>query len=592
MAKTRYFIIVCFFWLLGEDTYAHTGIAGKYADKAFYLIDSMVLADFSQSDKIMIDSMLELYHAATHDTTKLNYLDYIIEECYDDAVWPKYNRWMHNKVQKLLSSTSLTESVKGSYLITLATAMNNFGYGNMNRGEFQQALEYYNKSLKIRMELRNSSDSNIMKKGTKGIATTLNNIGYIYRRQGDIPKAMEYYNKSLSLLEDLGNKVGVAGSLNNIASLYKEVGDILKSLEYNHRSLKIYEKLDHKEGIGTCLNNIAGIYKRQGDIPKALEYYHISLNVYREMDYKVGMAYALNNLGSIYDDKGDEFKALEYFRKGLKLNEESGYTSGIAFSLNNIATIKAEQGDIKGALKVYHKCLKMSEDMGDKKGITFTLHKLGVIEMNQGELDLALKYGMRGLDIAKELGSPEQISSSSNLLFKVAKKQANLITDVYLQRKKYKDALAMYELFILMRDSVKNEDTQKATIRQQTKYEFEKAQLVNEQEQKEIRRKTKEKRQRRDNLQYSVILIGILILFGGILSLGFINVSERMAEGIIFFSFLILFEFLLVLADPYIDNWSGGAPGIKLLFNAGIAALIFPLHSFFETRLKGRLEKS
>ena len=67
--------------------------------------------------------------------------------------------------------------------------------------------------------------------------------------------------------------------------------------------------------------------------------------------------------------------------------------------------------------------------------------------------------------------------------------------------------------------------------------------------------------------------------------------SERMAEGIIFFSFLILFEFLLVLADPYIDRWSSGAPGIKLLFNAGIAALIFPAHAFFESKLKGKLVK-
>jgi len=46
-----------------------------------------------------------------------------------------------------------------------------------------------------------------------------------------------------------------------------------------------------------------------------------------------------------------------------------------------------------------------------------------------------------------------------------------------------------------------------------------------------------------------------------------------------------------VLADPYIEGWSGGAPGIKLLFNAGIAALIFPMHSLFETKLKGRLVK-
>ena len=77
-----------------------------------------------------------------------------------------------------------------------------------------------------------------------------------------------------------------------------------------------------------------------------------------------------------------------------------------------------------------------------------------------------------------------------------------------------------------------------------------------------------------------------------ILGLGKLALPPRMAEGIIFFAFLILFEFLLVLADPHIDRWSGGAPGIKLLFNAGIAALIFPAHAFFESKMKGRLVKA
>ena len=166
------------------------------------------------------------------------------------------------------------------------------------------------------------------------------------------------------------------------------------------------------------------------------------------------------------------------------------------------------------------------------------------------------------------------------------------MTKIYKSKGDPEQALGMYELHIKMSDSLNNEAIHKATIRQQTKYEFEKAQLVKEQKEREARRLEQEVRSRRDNLQYSVILIAILTLFGGVLALGFINVSEKMAEGVIFFSFLILFEFLLVLADPYIDNWSGGAPGFKLLFNAGIAALIFPAHAFFESKLKKRLVRT
>ncbi|MBL4715747.1 MAG: hypothetical protein JKX95_03850, partial [Bacteroidia bacterium] len=96
---------------------------------------------------------------------------------------------------------------------------------------------------------------------------------------------------------------------------------------------------------------------------------------------------------------------------------------------------------------------------------------------------------------------------------------------------------------------------------------------------------------RRDNLQYSAIFIGILILFGGILMLGFVKVRPQDVEGIIFISFLILFEFVLVLADPHIEQYTGGAPGYKLIFNAGIAGMMFPLHQFFGGKLKKRVIK-
>ena len=76
-----------------------------------------------------------------------------------------------------------------------------------------------------------------------------------------------------------------------------------------------------------------------------------------------------------------------------------------------------------------------------------------------------------------------------------------------------------------MRDSINNEETQKATIRQQTKYEFEKAQLVKEQEAKEVLRLETEVTSRRDNLQYSIILVAILAVFGMVLALGKVSVS-------------------------------------------------------------------
>jgi len=46
-----------------------------------------------------------------------------------------------------------------------------------------------------------------------------------------------------------------------------------------------------------------------------------------------------------------------------------------------------------------------------------------------------------------------------------------------------------------------------------------------------------------------------------------------------------------VLLDPWVEEWTGGAPGYKLMFNALLAGFIFPVHQFFEGKLIKRLMK-
>ncbi|PCH99333.1 MAG: hypothetical protein COB85_00070 [Bacteroidetes bacterium] len=544
-------------------------------------------------DQNAIDSLKSIIETGKPDTSICNaYLSWG-EEIYNNDPDTALILWQKalDLAQGKLLKDPLDPLLKKRYSYFYAEALNNIGYIYSRRGNVGTALHFYHKSLKINEEIGNSSDPSAARAGKIRVATSLNNIGSAYNTQGDIPQALTFYLKSLRVLEALGvspdsstakySSARIATSLNNIGYTYEAQGDIPKALDFYHRSLRIREKIGAKKGVANSLNNIGYIYDKQDDKSKALEYYRRGLILLEDVDDKNGIAYTLNNMASVYRKNGDLDKALKLYQKSLKLQKELGYLKGIGLSLNNIGLIYKKQGDFIKALEFYHKSLRIREDIGDKTGISYSLNNIGVIELKRNELSNAHTYASRGLEIAREIGSPRLISFNAYLLSKVAKKYGN-----------YNEALEMYELHILMRDSTNNEETQKATIRQQTKYEFEKAQLVKEQEEKEAARLEAEVTSRRDNLQYSVILIAILVLFGGVLSLGFVNVSVRMAEGIIFFSFLILFEFLLVLADPYIDRWSGGAPGLKLLFNAGIAALIFPAHAFFESRLKGGLVNS
>jgi serine phosphatase RsbU (regulator of sigma subunit)/tetratricopeptide (TPR) repeat protein len=324
----------------------------------------------------------------------------------------------------------------------------------------------------------------------KNLATALNNIGYVYQSQGDLPKALEYFHNSLKIQEEIGNKEGIASTLNNIGLIYKRQGDIPKALEYYHKSLKIQEEIGNKLGIARSLNNIGVIYYNQEDLHKALEYYLKSLKIYEEIGNKEGIARSLNNIGVIYKNQADIPKALEYFHKSLKIDEEIGNKEGIASSLNNIGVIYDRQGDIPKALEYYHKSLKIREEIGNKKGIANSLSNIGSIELKKGSISgiaSAKQHLLKSLEIAQEIGSPRLISDGSSHLSKVYEKQGKGML-----------ALAMHKLHIQMRDSINNEATQKASIQQGAKYEYEKVQAVKDAEhekQLEIEKEAKAKQQ-------------------------------------------------------------------------------------------------
>ncbi len=56
------------------------GLAQGYANKEYYLVDSLDLEDLPASDKELIEISLKEYHKAKDDTSKVNALNSICEK--------------------------------------------------------------------------------------------------------------------------------------------------------------------------------------------------------------------------------------------------------------------------------------------------------------------------------------------------------------------------------------------------------------------------------------------------------------------------------------------------------------------------------
>jgi tetratricopeptide (TPR) repeat protein len=307
-------------------------------------------------------------------------------------------------------------------------------------------------------------------------AHAFNNIGYIQKNEGNISDALEYYNRSLKLFTELNDKTGTATAYNNLASLYNNLANVSKALDLYHRSLKIREELADKKGVANTLNNIGFIYDEQKNYEKTLEYYKRSLKIRKEIDDKKGVAQSINNIALVYQTLAETANrnsnkktadslfslAFDNLEKSLAIRVEIDDKKGAAQSYNNMGATYALNKDYKKALDYYHKSLAIKELLKDKKGIAHTLHNIGTIYSSQDQNTKALDFFMKSLQIAKEIENPESIRNAAQSAY-----------TSYKELGAYQKALEMKELQIIMRDSIDNEENRKAGIQKQLQYEYE-----------------------------------------------------------------------------------------------------------------------
>ncbi len=408
---------------------------------------------FAQERRTM-DSLNLALKTAKHDTTRCNILIAMIEAETEDVISIKYNEQLKNITESKLKTT---ESTLPEYRIY-----------------------------------------------KKHYAASLNNIGYAYDIAGNSLKALEYYSKSQKIQEEIGDKNGVATSLNNIAYIYNNQGDILKALEYFSKSLKIQEGIGDKKGISVLLNNIAGIYNYQGDSKKALSYLEKSLKIREEIGDKNGIARALNNIGYFYNKQNNINTSIIYFRKSLKIREETDDKPGIAASLINIGYIYKMQNNVPEALNYLDRSLKISEEIGDKNGIADCLNYIGGIYCEQKNYSKALSYCKKSMVLANELSYPV-----------VIKNVAKNLNQIYKALGDDKNSLLNYELYIQMRDSISNQETKKASIKSQLKYEYEKKAVADSVKVAEEKKLTTVKLKQEKTQRYFLYGgLGLTVLFG------------------------------------------------------------------------------
>ena len=356
------------------------------------------------------------------------------------------------------------------------------------------------------------------------LATSYNWIGYYFSQsKGDNTAALEYYFKALPLAEKYSDR-------RRISSLYFDIGSIYFSLKnfdaFFNFSKKGGENLPYKfspkyEYMLVQYQRSMGIaYLEKNQLDSALVYAQAAVQTSDRLQLNTFQLQALHLLAAINAKMNENELADVYFNKAMVLSDSVK---------NEIRKMAFYQRYIPFLIK--------NNRMEEAKVQTEKLWMLSEKTKN-------LNFNLVAASYKKELFDKLNNTDSAYYYSKIESGIRELIFNQNNQN--VIQALAFKEQLRIIEDQSK---------------------------------KTEEAQQRKQNIQYALIALGIIVLLTLylLLSRSFIT-NTKLIEFFGVIALLIVFEFLNLLLHPFLERVTHHSPVLMLLALVCIAALLVPLH--------------
>ncbi|RNA24216.1 tetratricopeptide repeat [Brachionus plicatilis] len=289
------------------------------------------------------------------------------------------------------------------------------------------------------------------------LANLYNNIAMDFRTLGNHEKSIFYLKKSIEVVLCLysGNCYQIASSLHSYAIGLKYYDDYANCLKYSLISVKMFEKLDEKEMVKKYESEIAELcslaamsYFYLNDRQNCLIYSLESLRHYEKfLDSKhPKLARLKNNISVAYGNLGDGQKALDYAQQALKSYTNLYFSNhvDVARSLANVGAAYGNLADPFMALKYCQKALEMLKSLyeGNNNDLACALYNVACCYDDLGDKQNFLKFTLDSLKMHKELADHKD-NVDTIMLLKNASIAYFKLNDALNSLKYAKEALKM-----------------------------------------------------------------------------------------------------------------------------------------------------
>ena len=215
---------------------------------------------------------------------------------------------------ELIDSKTTTKE-KQNLKKELGQLYNNWGYACRVKDDYEKALQYYLKALKI---------SSKKSQSPKHKARVLNNIGFLYYRLGQIIRARTYVGQALSIRQEMGIPYELGLSHNTMGMILYDYGRVQEAVDQYEKALRAFDDSGDSRGTALALINLGRVQRVTNDYERALDYLGQARQTFEHLGDKDYLITVLNELGCTYRQEGDLEKSLEFLGKSLQYSQELG----------------------------------------------------------------------------------------------------------------------------------------------------------------------------------------------------------------------------------------------------------------------------
>ncbi len=264
----------------------------------------------------------------------------------------------------------------------MAGSMDNISIVMIHKGEYEKALDLRSKSNKIYLK---AGDLVHMANGYVW-------IGNIYKIKGDLAEALRHYLEANKIFEANNKENPLATSFVNMASIYRTLKQYDKSIQYAQQAKDIFNRLGDLNAEGVSLYRLALAYDESGEKGKALPALEEARRIFTQVENDYFLQIINGYLGLEYRNNQEYDRALECFKSSLDYGYVSGDKSIIGTSLHNIATILSDQKDTKAALDYFRQAERIYIETHDTKYLCDLYFNYVILYNQLNQQDSVYKY--------------------------------------------------------------------------------------------------------------------------------------------------------------------------------------------------------